>query len=286
MGREFSESLRPKGSYLTYVDGFFMYSRLIFVYSQTGQLVSRHQIQGTTFILFAVIVLSVALSSCRPSQQTRRGDASRSGQTASAGKMMDSLLMVQNRLVTVIDTMSDVIVSQHDRIRTLEAEVARLRSLIESRGLTGSSSMGGGYYTQPTPTVSAPPNSAPMPPATESYSAALRLFNDGRYEEALAAFDALAYNEPNSPYAPNFLYWRGESLYALGSYNEAVTSFQGVLDRYPNSSKADDAQFKIGSSQEKLKNTFQARAAYEQLVQGYPESEYVGRARARLSRLR
>lgn len=200
---------------------------------------------------------------------------------------MDSLLMVQDKLVTVIDTMSGMLISQQDRIRSLEAEVARLRSVLESRSLTGGSpAVTGGSYPQATPTVSAPPQSAPMPAATESYSAALRLFNEGRYEEALAAFDALAYNEPNSAYAPNFVYWRGESLYALGSFNDAITSFQDVLARYPNSGKADDAQFKIGASWEKLQSKSNARSAYEQLMSRYPESEYVSRARSRLTKLR
>jgi hypothetical protein len=167
------------------------------------QYVSRtHGISSFLFIAVAVVAITVA--GCRPSQQARRGDASRAGSQSSSAKMMDSLFMVQERLVTVIDTMSDVLVAQHDRIRTLEAEVARLRSLLESQSVSGGTGMTGGYYTQPTPPVATPPQSAPMPPATESYSAALRLFNDGRYEEALAAFDALAYNEPNSPYAKVF----------------------------------------------------------------------------------
>jgi len=225
------------------------------------------------------------LGSCRPSQQTRRGDSARTA-GASSAKSTDSLLMVQDKLVTIVDTMSGILISQQERIRSLEAEVARLRSLLESRSLSGSPGPSGGSYTQPTPTVSAPPMSAPMPAATESYSAALRLFNDGRYEEALAAFDALAYNEPNSAYAPNFVYWRGESLYALGSYNDAITSFQDVLARYPNSGKADDAQFKIGASFEKLQKSSSARTAYQELMQSYPESEYVSRARSRLTRLR
>ena len=246
---------------------------------------SRRHATHKNFFLLSIVVLSSAIIGCRPSQQTRRGDASRTGQ-ASTSKAMDSLLLVQDRLVTVIDTMSDILVSQQDRIRTLEAEVARLRSLVESRSLSGSSTTGGGYYTQPTPPVAAPAQSAPMPAATESYSAALRLFNDGRYEEALAAFDALAHNEPNSPYAPNFVYWRGEALYALGSYSEAITSFQDVLARYPNSSKADDAQFKIGASWEKLRKASNARTAYELLLQSFPDSEYASRARSRVNRLR
>lgn len=200
--------------------------------------------------------------------------------------MMDSLLLVQQKLVTVIDTMSNIMISQQERIRTLEAEVSRLRSFVETQSLSGGTGMGGGYYTQPTPTIAAPPQSAPLPVATESYSAALRLFNDARYAEALAAFDALAHNEPNSAYAPNFMYWRGESLYALGSYDDAITSFEGVLSRYPNSSKADDAQFKIGASREKLRNAASARSAYEELLNRFPDSEYASRARSRISRLR
>ena len=85
---------------------------------------------------------------------------------------------------------------------------------------------------------------------------------------------------------PNFLYWRGESQYALGSYEDAIASFHEVLDKYPNSGKSDDAQFKIGSSYEKLGNTTNAKAAYNRLILSYPESEYTARAKTRLQKLK
>lgn len=261
---------------------WFLVNFLFLYFHDRHTLVSR---EGKIAAYLLVSFVVVMLGGCRPSQQARRSDASRTG-SASATRLTDSLLMAQEKLVTVIDTMSGILITQQSRIRSLEAEVSRLRSMIESQTLSGGMPATGGYYTQPAPAPVRAPSVAPPPPSTESYSAALRLFNDMRYEEALAAFDALTYNEPNSPYAPNFLYWRGESLYALGNYEDALRSFEEALARYPNSGKADDAQFKIGATYEKMNKASSARAAYNTLIAGYPESEYVARARSRIARLR
>ena len=123
-------------------------------------------------------------------------------------------------------------------------------------------------------------------PPNDKYSAALKSFNDGRYMDALTAFDGLSRSDLSSPYAPNFLYWKGESLYALGQYDEAIRTFHEVLNKYPASGKADDAEFKIGASYEKLGDKTNAKSAYSRLVLSFPESEYRGRAEARLNKLK
>ena len=104
--------------------------------------------------------------------------------------------------------------------------------------------------------------------------------------DALTAFDGLSRSDPSSPYAPNFLYWRGESLYALGQYDEAIRTFHDVLNKYPSSGKADDAEFKIGAAYEKLGDKTNARSAYERLILSFPESEYKVRAETRLNKLK
>ena len=123
-------------------------------------------------------------------------------------------------------------------------------------------------------------------PPNDKYSAALTSFNNGKYMDALTSFDELSRTDPSSPYAANFLYWKGESLYALRQYDEAIRTFHDVLNKYPTSSKADDAEFKIGAAYEKLGDKMNARSAYNRLILSFPESEYRSRAETRLNKLR
>ncbi len=258
----------------------------------------------TTIVLFAMLAL---IASCRPSQQTRRNNAANArtnGGVQASGKQMDSLYMVQNKLLTIIDTMSNVVAQDRSRIRGLEIEVAKLKSLLEQQRMSGATPPPSPQlnYTAPPPAQSTPqsqPQSQPQTepqtqpqskpasyPPNDAYSAALKSFNDGRYMDALTAFDGLSRSDPSSLYAPNFLYWKGESLYALGQYDEAIRTFHEVLNKYPASTKADDAEFKIGAAYEKLGDKTNARSAYERLILSFPQSEYKIRAEARLNKLR
>jgi len=248
-------------------------------------------------------MLSLA-AGCRPSQQTRRNAANSRANAGSqaTGKQMDSLYMVQNKLLTIIDTMSNIVAQDRSRIRELELEVAKLKSQLEQQRMNGivpppSPALN---YTAPPPSVQplapqsqAEPEPQPEPksqpvsyPPNDQYSAALKSFNDGKYMDALTSFDGLTRSDPSSPYAPNFLYWKGESLYALGQYDEAIRTFHDVLNKFPSSAKADDAEFKIGASYEKLGDRTNAKSAYERLILSFPESEYKARAEARLNRLK
>lgn len=253
--------------------------------------------------LVGILIMSLALSSgCRTSQQTRRNSAA-SQRNAQAGHEMDSLLMVQNKLLTVIDTMASVVAQDRVRIHELEIEVARLKSLIDQKNM-------GGPIPPPAPPLNSPlqnftapqehsPNTArvepphsepiqttPNYPQNDRYAAALKLFNDGKYIEALTSFDELSRTDASSQYAPNYFYWKGESLCALGQYEEAIRAFHDVLTKYPESSKADDAEFKIGSSYEKLGDPRNAKSAYQRLILSYPQSDYRARAEARLNKLK
>jgi len=248
-----------------------------------------------------LIVCLAGLSSCRTSQQTRRGNtAARTPSGGSQGGMnstTDSLIMVQDKLLRLIDTLSDVVEKDQDRIQMLEQQVASLRAALERRGMMPVTPMDNNQVVPP-PTPLVPgeqvPRSvtgAPMPSSaqtaqfTTEYNNALQMFNDGRYEDALQQFHWLSQVNSGSAYAPNYAYWAGESYYALGRYRDAIASFQGVLTNYPNSAKADDAQFKIGESYEKLGNKDRARNAYRYLEMNYPNSEYLTRANTRLRRL-
>jgi tol-pal system protein YbgF len=251
--------------------------------------------------LFAMLVVT---GGCRTSQQTRRNAAAngRNGTAAQmSGRQMDSLVMVQDKLLTIIDTMAGIVAQDRARIRSLELEIAKLRSLIEQQNMGNPIPPSAPpvnaplqNYTSPPPQRDGmvplvPPSQSAQPtsyPPNDRYNTALKYFNDGRYMDALTSFDELSRVDAQSQYAPNYLYWKGESLYALGQYDEAIRTFHDVLNKYPQSGKADDAEFKIGASYEKLGDKRNARMAYDRLVLSYPQSEYRTRAEARVNKLK
>jgi tol-pal system protein YbgF len=244
----------------------------------------------SSIVLLAALAL---VAGCRPSQQTRRNNAvnSRSNPSSqTSARSMDSLYMVQDKLLTIIDTMSSIVAQDRSRIRELEIEVSKLRSQLDQQRIMGSNipPPSPQNYTAPAPAQSSsqPVQQPTSYPQNDKYTDALKSFNDGKYMDALTAFDGLSRSDASSPYASNYLYWKGESLYALGQYDEAIRTFHDVLNKYPQSSKADDAEFKIGSSYEKLGDKTNARSAYNRLILSFPESEYKARAEARLTKLK
>lgn len=106
------------------------------------------------------------------------------------------------------------------------------------------------------------------------YEAARLEYNNGNYQKAIRMLDAFVARFPNSDYAGNATYWKGESRYAMSEYSAALQEFQAVVSRYPNSWKVADSQLKIGMCHVNMGDSAKARTALNQLKRDYP---YYGR---------
>src|SRR2546421_5573565 len=110
---------------------------------------------------FVIGILSLVLglaSGCRTSQQTRRNNAANGRGTAgqASARQMDSLYMVQDKLLSVIDTMAGIVAEDRARIRSLEIEIAKLKSYIEQQNISGA-------IPPPAPPLAIPQNNSPQP---------------------------------------------------------------------------------------------------------------------------
>src|ERR1019366_4197049 len=65
------------------------------------------------------------------------------------------------------------------------------------------------------------PSSNTAPSLQDRYATAMHLYNENAFEPAMSAFHDLQRDDPNGTYASNYIYWQGESYYALNRYNEA-----------------------------------------------------------------
>jgi tol-pal system protein YbgF len=115
-----------------------------------------------------------------------------------------------------------------------------------------------------------------------SYEAAFDTLKAGHYADSAQQFSAFLKQYPSGVYAPNALYWLGESYYVTQNYALAQQQFQMLLDRYPTHDKAAGALLKVGLSQYGLKQMDAAQSTLSQVVDRYPGTDAARTADDRL----
>ena len=116
--------------------------------------------------------------------------------------------------------------------------------------------------------------SAPANPVAEetAYRAAFKLLKEGRYAPATSRFRAFLVKHPGSAYADNAQYWLGEVSYVTRAYEQAIAEFDKVLNNYPDSTKHADALLKQGYCYYELKNFAKANELLAAVIARYPHS--------------
>lgn len=117
----------------------------------------------------------------------------------------------------------------------------------------------------------------------DAYNAAFDTLKAGRYADASRMFQDFLDAHPDGAYAPNALYWLGESYYVTQNYALAQEQFEALLGRYPTHDKTPGALLKVGLSQYGLRQLDAAEVTLNQVVSRYPGTEA---ARAAADRLR
>lgn len=115
-----------------------------------------------------------------------------------------------------------------------------------------------------------------------SYDAAFNALKAGHYAESAQLFQAFLGRFPSGAYAPNALYWLGESYYVTQNYQLAQQQFQALLDRYPTHDKTPGAMLKVGLSQVGLKQLDAAERTLAEVVSRYPGTDAARTAADRL----
>ena len=115
-----------------------------------------------------------------------------------------------------------------------------------------------------------------------AYDAAFAVLRSGRYAESAQQFQAFLDAYPNGTYAPNALYWLGESYYVTQNYELALQQFQALLQRYPTHDKSPGALLKVGLSQYGMQDMDAAEATLTEVSTRYPGTEAARTAEDRL----
>ena len=114
------------------------------------------------------------------------------------------------------------------------------------------------------------------------YDIAFAALRAGLYADSARLFGNFLDAHPDGSYAPNALYWLGESYYVTGNYALALSRFQTLLDRYPTHDKAAGALLKVGLSQQGLQQLDAAERTLETVIARYPGSDVARTASDRL----
>ena len=118
-----------------------------------------------------------------------------------------------------------------------------------------------------------------------AYNAAFDVLKAGDYVQSAQQFQQFLTDYPAGTYAPNALYWLGESYYVTQNYPLAIQAFDTVLQRFPDSSKSPDAMLKKGYSLIELGQGGQGAATLNAVINEFPGTEAARLANTRLRTL-
>ena len=116
----------------------------------------------------------------------------------------------------------------------------------------------------------------------EAYDIAFDALKNGEYAESARLFHAFLGRFPGGAYAPNALYWLGESYYVTQNYKLALEQFEALMQRYPTHDKAPGAMLKVGLSQQGLDRLDDAERTLAEVASRYPGTDAARTASDRL----
>jgi len=259
---------------------------------------------------FLSMIVAAALVAAAPANAQRQSLADRVGALEQQAQNNQSNMDMLNQL-TQLRTQVQALQSQ---VEQLQHDNEQLKQTAKDQYLDLDSRLnrleGGAPLLPAAPAASAPAPAAAAPkPATAAserppsvhgdagslaasgeertaYNVAFNSLKAGKYDDSAQLFLSFLELYPNGVYAPNALYWLGESYYATRNFPLAEAQFRDLISRYPTHDKASGALLKIGLSQYGEGKVDQAQATLEQVVSTYPGSDAARTAQDRLQSIR
>lgn len=183
-----------------------------------------------------------------------------------------------------LSVLSAQIDETNGRIGNLQQEVASMRQNQQPLLLPIETADGEGEASAQSPD-DAPPVVAAGPSVADIYNQARIDYTQGRYALAISGFRDVLDSDPRGDLADNAHYWVGESYFAQRQYERAIASFDTVVRDYPDSNKRSDAYLKKAMSLENMDRRAEAMLMYELVIEQFPRTQHQRIARSRLEGL-
>jgi tol-pal system protein YbgF len=196
------------------------------------------------------------------------------GERRAIADMKAGLDEVKQQLSVLSERMEASDVQMSRRIGALEARLtpgaapaplgSRPSSLAPGQTPLGSSPSG--------ESPGSPPAAGP-PEAKRLYQAALSDYQRGKFDLAAQGFRAYLEQAPRGDVADTAQYYLGESLYSAKDYRDAIAQFERLVQDFPQSPQVPSALLKTGYAYYEVKDGVQGRRALRTLVDKYPTSK-------------
>jgi tol-pal system protein YbgF len=129
---------------------------------------------------------------------------------------------------------------------------------------------------------STPATAPASPEAKRLYQAALGDYQRGKFDLAAQGFRAYLQQAPNGDVADTAQYYLAESLYSAKDYRNAIAEFERLVRDFPQSPQVPGALLKAGYAYYEIKDGTQGRRALRTLIEKYPLSREAKLAEERL----
>ncbi len=124
-----------------------------------------------------------------------------------------------------------------------------------------------------------PQNKQELRSISERYQAALALYRQKKYDEAVMAFDEFAQSPKTNDYTDNAVFWSGVCRYEQRKFSDAIVRFQHLM-KMPGSNKQADGLYYLGLSYQALGDSQTAGKTWQKLNDEFPESEAARKVRS------
>jgi tol-pal system protein YbgF len=141
---------------------------------------------------------------------------------------------------------------------------------------------------EPVPAPPPAPAPAPLGPGVSPqrmFETAWSDYTTSQWALCIAGFDQYLRTFPRSELAGDAQFYIGECNFADGKFTEAVDAYNRVIANHARSSKAPDSMYKRGVALERLTQPDRARESYELVMKTFPDSEAARLAKQNLARL-
>lgn len=117
---------------------------------------------------------------------------------------------------------------------------------------------------------------------SDEYRAGLQQHQRGDQQKAVQTLRTFVNKNPKNEAVPYAQYWIGEAYFAQGKYNEAILAYNEILVGWPKSERVPAALLRQAAAFAELGDKIDARLILQKLIAEYPGSEEAARAKRQL----
>lgn len=120
-----------------------------------------------------------------------------------------------------------------------------------------------------------------------TYEQAKKLYDDGRYEEAIDIFKGVLRARSGKPdEAKKSQFFLGESFYASREYASAALEFSEFKKQYPKDTLVPLAIYRQANAFRTVGKPKEAKLFYQELIERFPKNSFAQKAKAEMKRLK